>query len=435
MWASIAIFVFSISMMFVSLLFFPSFQIGKIKMPTFFVPPLLGTIAVLSFKLVNYEELGRALVSSSGIGPIGIIVLFLSMSLLSIILDEAGFFSFIAAKMAHKAGGSQKKLFLILYVLVSFLTIFTSNDIVILTFTPFILFFSKEAKISSKPYLISEFVAANTWSMLLLIGNPTNIYLSSSSGLSFFTYLKGMWLPTVLSGTVAYLLLRLIFRKSLKTPFLPSSTPTAPLKHKKLSIMALAILGITTIMMAISSFVLIPMWAISLSGAIILLLITIVVDIKHKDHFALTKASLKKPSYEVAPFILSMFVLVYSLKNMGFVEIMATSLESVSPYLGVGLSSFALSNLLNNIPMSVFYSEVFLSMSRFTLPMVYLSIISSNIGAFFTPLGALAGLMWEGIIKEHGEELKARDFFKYLTPTSLVSLLVAFLGFYLYSLF
>lgn len=59
--------------------------------------------------------------------------------------------------------------------MVAILTIFTSNDIVILTFTPFICYFSKNAKINPIPYLVAEF-AATTYSMMLIIGNPTNIY-------------------------------------------------------------------------------------------------------------------------------------------------------------------------------------------------------------------------------------------------------------------
>ena len=76
--------------------------------------------------------------------------------------------------------------------LVSVLTVFTSNDIIVLTFTPFICHFAKSARIDPLPYLVSEFVAANTWSMALIIGNPTNIYLMSGTGISFLSYTAKM---------------------------------------------------------------------------------------------------------------------------------------------------------------------------------------------------------------------------------------------------
>ena len=53
------------------------------------------------------------------------------------------------------------------------------------------------------PYLVGEFVAANTWSMMLVIGNPTNIYLASACGIEFGEYVSVMWLPTLLAGLVA----------------------------------------------------------------------------------------------------------------------------------------------------------------------------------------------------------------------------------------
>lgn len=89
-----------------------------------------------------------------------------------------------------KAGASQKKLFFLLYIVTSVLTVFTSNDVIILTFTPFICYFAKNCEIDPVPYIVTEFVAANTWSMLFIIGNPTNIYLATTYGVGFAEYLK-----------------------------------------------------------------------------------------------------------------------------------------------------------------------------------------------------------------------------------------------------
>lgn len=62
------------------------------------------------------------------------------------------------------------------------------------------------------PYLFGEFVAANTWSMMLIIGNPTNIYLATANGIGFGTYTAHMLLPTLFAGITAFLLLLMIFR-------------------------------------------------------------------------------------------------------------------------------------------------------------------------------------------------------------------------------
>jgi len=79
-------------------------------------------------------------------------------------------------------------LFFYFFFLSSLITLFTSNDIVILTLTPIIFYFGKHAKVKMMPYLIAEFFAANIWSMFLYIGNPTNIIVAMASGLNFYEY-------------------------------------------------------------------------------------------------------------------------------------------------------------------------------------------------------------------------------------------------------
>lgn len=80
------------------------------------------------------------------------------------------------------------------------MTVFTSNDVIILTFTPPICIFAKKAKISPLPFLFGEFIAANTWSMALIVGNPTIVYLAQSAGITFVEYVSVMALPTLAGG-------------------------------------------------------------------------------------------------------------------------------------------------------------------------------------------------------------------------------------------
>ena len=163
-----------------SVLFKPDIKVGKFKFGTYWIVSLVGAIVLLVSGSLPLGELFKGLTADTSVNPLKILVLFFSMTALSVFLDVLGFFRFLANIVLSKAQGSQKLLFTLMYVTVSVLTVFTSNDIIILTFTPFICFFSNKAKISPMPYLIAEFVAANTWSMALIIGNPTNIYLASS---------------------------------------------------------------------------------------------------------------------------------------------------------------------------------------------------------------------------------------------------------------
>ena len=164
-------------LVFISVLVKPHFNIGKIQIGTYWVISCIGALVLILSGSVPIKYLLSELNSQAQINPIKILILFFTMTSLSIFLDEVGFFRYLANLAIKKTGKSQIKLFIIIYALVSILTIFTSNDIVILTFTPFICFFAKEAHINPIPYLFGEFVGANTWSMFLIIGNPTNIYI------------------------------------------------------------------------------------------------------------------------------------------------------------------------------------------------------------------------------------------------------------------
>lgn len=236
-----------------SVLFFPSLKLGKVSLSTYWMITLLGAILLLSLKCVDIKEVISSFASDSGINPLKILVLFLSRTDLSIFLDEQGFFSYLAEHFARRFKKNQFSLFLCLYLLISVLTIFTSNDSIILTFTPFLCYFCKRCKISPLPYLIREFVAANTWSSLLIIGNPTNIFLASYENISFFTYVEKRSLPTIVGGLVSLVRLLILFYKKLKAPLLYQEDSDLVKLKKFPTIIGLIHLCGATILLSISS--------------------------------------------------------------------------------------------------------------------------------------------------------------------------------------
>ena len=124
-----------------SILFFPHIRIKKVKLDTYWIIAIIGALLLAVTTLCPIEEIGKSWTSSTAVNPLKILVLFFSMTVLSIYLDELGLFKYLANAAVNKVKGSQYFLFIVLYFLVAILTVFTSNDIVILTFTPFICFF------------------------------------------------------------------------------------------------------------------------------------------------------------------------------------------------------------------------------------------------------------------------------------------------------
>mgnify|MGYP000366441725 FL=1 len=411
----------------------PSINIGKYHIRIFYwTAPMLGSIALLLFRLLPLPVMWEGLTSSGSINPLKILTLFISMTTLSIYLDEVGFFSYIAGISLKFAKTSQLRLFCVLFLLVSVLTVFTSNDIIILTFTPFICYFSKKAEIDPMPYLFGEFVAANTWSMMLIIGNPTNIYLATANGIGFGAYTAHMLLPTLFAGITAFLLLLMIFRKPLSQPISIKEEKPA-IRDKGLVIIGLLHLAFCTILLILSSYIGLEMWYITLGFAVSLFLcVTIYKKKKGVKERVLLHTIMRAP-WELIPFVLSMFLLVLTLDRYQVTTIISDFFGTDHLVWKYGIASFLAANVMNNIPMSVAFSSIVSHLPEADrLPAAYASIIGSNIGAYFTPLGALAGIMWSGILNKMGIPFSFRKYISYGIRISIPVLIAALLGLLIY---
>ena len=425
--ATIVISVLAFVGMIGSVIFIPHFKIGKVTIDTYWIFPLIAAIILLATSLAPLNEVISSLTSDTSINPLKILGLFFSMTIISVYLDELGLFKYLAIKAAKKAGSNQFVLFLILYLLVAVLTIFTSNDVVILTFTPFICFFAKRTKINPLPYLIAEFAAANTWSMMFIIGNPTNIYLGTSAGINFIDYFKVMAIPTLVAGVIQLGIIFLIFFKKLKEP-ISAEDEEYKIESKFDLIIGLTILISVLVLLIISNYIHLEMYLISLLGAGALLLISLFVRLFTKKNWNYLKDSLVRLPYQLIPFILSMFVIVVALSYQGISEHLLSFLNKGPSIWIYGISSFLSANIINNIPMSILFSNLVKGLTgNAYLEAVYASIIGSNIGAIFTPIGALAGIMFSSLLNKHDIKFSFLSFIKYGSIISIPTLAISLL--------
>jgi len=414
--------------------------IRKIRVDTYFIGALLGPILIIIFGALSYSQILSGLMGEGNLNPFGMLVLFISMVFMSIFLDLTGFFEYCARLAVKFAGVDGRKLFFSIYITVSILTIFTSNDIIILTFTPFIYYFSKNLGIDPKPYLIAEFFAANTWSMMLYIGNPTNILLASAFDLRFDQYFIWMFLPSIAAGFANAILLYLIFRKKINQPIkkIEMIEPSKAITDKLGAFIGLLVLGSCIVALAIAPYFGIQMWIVSLVFAIILLIILILRDsfvallrenIKDKDFSVVP--TLKRIPYGIIPFVLALFITVEALRiydittgiGLFFRDLCGNS--STAYVFTYGVSSALSANLVNNIPMTVAYVPIAAAASPANLqPAVLASVIGSNLGANITPIGALAGIMWMSILREKDVRISFKEFVKYGLMVTTVTLLI-----------
>lgn len=423
----LCIFGFSILGMIALVFLRPAVQCGRATISIFWVPPALGAIAVLALGALPFSDAVSGLFADTAVNPIKILVLFFSMTLLSVFLDEAGFFRHLAYLVLRRAGSSQKRLFVLLYLSVAVLTVFTSNDVVVLTFTPFICYFAKHADIDPLPFLFCEFVAANTWSMALIIGNPTNIYLAAGNGMDFAGYAAAMALPTLFAGLVSFGVLWALFSRKLEKPM--RQNPQLDHIEDRLSvILGLIALGACILLLALASYVDgLEMWPIA-AGAFVALYVAagLSLFVRRRSLRLLSRSLLRAP-LDVIPFVLSMFLLVLALERVGAVALAARVLTHGNTVFTFGIGSFLAANLVNNIPMSVLFSSI-VGAAEGTQGGLLAAVIGSNIGAFLTPVGALAGIMWMAMLKNHGTRLSFARFSALGAAVAVPTLAAALLG-------
>ncbi|KAI8340922.1 citrate transporter-domain-containing protein [Chlamydoabsidia padenii] len=184
-------------------------------------PPLAVLILLIS-GATNMTVIKNGLVGSLGIQPYSILILFYSLAYICVSLDMTGIFQFLAFWVSKRAGSRGRLAFTLFFLLTSIMSGLTSNDVVILTGTAFLAYFTRVSGILPTAFMMSEFTSANIASMALFIGNPTNVVVSTAYDISFLEYSGWMLLPTLGGLVMAYITLRLVFRKE---DYLPRHIP------------------------------------------------------------------------------------------------------------------------------------------------------------------------------------------------------------------
>jgi arsenical pump membrane protein len=350
-----------------------------------------------------------------------VVIILATLMVISSLLDEYGFFEYCAKKAINASKNSGHRLFLYTYLIVSLIALFAGNDVVILTTTPIILIFCRNARIDPKPYMYASFFAANTFSMPLYIGNLTNILIGDSFGLDYFGFTKYMFLPTLAAAYVNYTLLKYIFRKQIPETFDSKVNVEAFIKNRTLVTLGLAVLIGVIIFGGIANYYRIPISFVTLAGALILL-----VSERRIAH------RLKRVSWNVVIFVIGLFIVVKSLDvsgvNARIGEMVFSGMSDnifVATYF-VSLLSALMCNLVNNIPMTAMMLSIIQQAGLSTdmnTAMGYSLVIGSNLGANFTTFGALAGILWLESARRYGWNTTMTDLLKiglFVTPIAIL---------------
>ncbi|KAI8147737.1 hypothetical protein BJV82DRAFT_593163 [Fennellomyces sp. T-0311] len=239
--------------------------------------PPLGVLILLASQTINWVTIRDGLLGNNvGVQPYAIMLLFYSLAYICISLDLTGLIQFCAFWVSKRAGNRGHMAFSLFFCMTSLISGLASNDVVVLTGTAFLSYFTRVSDIQPTAFLMSEFTSANIASMALYIGNPTNVVVAEAFDMSFITYSAWMLLPTFVCLGIAYLNLRVVFHGQKYLPRVihpPDEDPKAVLIDPHGAIFGLVLLGICLATLIGTSFVHgVSVWMVTLPFAVIMLL-------------------------------------------------------------------------------------------------------------------------------------------------------------------
>lgn len=196
---------------------------------------IVGAAALFAIGALNGEQAWQAI-------DIPTLVILVGMMIINGALEEAGFFRHAAALITSLARHGRTLIAVIMLVSAVLSAIFL-NDTVVFLLTPLVIILARQTNTPPIPLLLGLALSANIGSTATITGNPQNIVIGNLSGIGFVPFLQALWVPSLLSLVVAWVILVLVYQHQL-TP-LPS-TPRLALPPLKAPHVMIAIVVLTT---------------------------------------------------------------------------------------------------------------------------------------------------------------------------------------------
>ncbi|MBI6337341.1 arsenic transporter [Proteus sp. PR00224] len=345
---------------------------------------------------------------------------FVAVIIISLILDESGFFEWAALHVAKWGGGKGRLLFSYIILLGASVAALFANDGAALILTPIViamllaLGFSKGTTLA---FVMAAGFIADTASLPLIVSNLVNIVSADFFNIGFTEYASVM-VPVDIAAIIATLImLHWFFRKDI-----PQQYDTS-----KLAMPATAIKDVKTfragwlvlLLLLLGFFILeplgIPISAIAAVGAVILWFVAV------QGKAINTRKVLREAPWQIVIFSLGMYLVVYGLRNEGLTHYLSEVLNTLAEKgiweatLGTGFITAFLSSIMNNMP-TVLVGALSIEGSNATglikEAMIYANVIGADLGPKITPIGSLATLLWLHVLSQKNMTITWGYYFK-----------------------